>query len=219
MPQQPAQTVNYAELAKSHGALTSIHESMGAIIPPQVERIQNALGVEFKQGNPLPDGGIASVGDHDTKIVQINDPQKFAEGPNQTKGHEITHLWQNSLPPPIMSKIPPDDPKHPYALDLDKLDALRKKGVSLAQLPREQGATIVQRWIAFPQDRARLQAWLDDLNTTPLSLMMPTDSSAKTINRSVRAPIPPIEAYLSLPEMKAKAAELQKKFRKPGAAK
>lgn len=211
MAQQPAQTVDYKTLAAKHGSLYSIHESADAIIPPAVQRIQDAVGAEFKLGKPLPDGGVASVGEHEARTVEINDPQKFAQGPQQTKAHEITHLWQNSLPGKTQTAIPPDNPKAPY--DLSNIDQLRTKGHTLATIPREQAAAIVQTYTADPSQRKRLQPWIDDMNRTPLSIMMPTGPQDKTINRNVRPPIPPLEGYSKPQELMKQAAALQEKFK------
>ena len=210
--------IDYHALAARHGSIGSIHESSDAFIPPEVARIQHAVGMQLKPGQPLPDGGISSVGEHETSIVEVNDPVKFAQGPRQTASHETVHLWQNSLPPKLQANIPPDDPNHPYALDLDKLDAMRKQGKTLAQLPREMAASLIQRWVASPQDRPRLQVWLGDLNKTPLSVEMPTPQDAKGIVSAIRPPTPPIEGYMSPQELKRQASDLQDKFKKAGMA-
>lgn len=93
-----AQPIDYHALAAKYNSLGSIHESDAAYIPPEVQRIQKAVGEQLVQGKPLPDGGISSVGEHETSNIEVNNPQKFAQGPLQTISHETTHLWQNSLP-------------------------------------------------------------------------------------------------------------------------
>jgi hypothetical protein len=216
MAAQATPPVDYKALAARHGSVYSIHESDAAYIPPEVQRIQHAVGMQLKAGAPLPDGGISSVGEHETSTIEINDPQKFAQGPLQTVSHETGHLWQNSLPPKLIAQIPPDDPKHPYALDLDKLDAMRKQGMKLNQLPREMSASLIQRWVASPQDRPRLQAWLADLNSTPLSVEMPTPQGTKGIISQIRPPTPPVEAWQNPQDLRKQADELQSKFKRSG---
>lgn len=100
---------------------------------------------------------------------------------------------------------------------MDKLDEMRKQGVKLSQLPHEMAASLVQRWVASPQDRPRLQAWLSDFNTTPLSVEMP--SSQKGILGQVRPPIPPIEGYTNPKDLRAAAQALQNKFKGAGIVK
>jgi hypothetical protein len=208
MPAQAAQPVDYHALAAKHGSLGSIYEGSNVTIPPAVQRIQSAIGVQYKQGKPLPDGAIASVGEHEPKIVEINDVKKFAQGPEQTASHELTHIWQNNLPPKIQAAIPSDPSKAKY--DISNVDQLRAQGKTLSTIPREQAATIIQTWVADPSQRKRLQPWLDDMVSTPLSVMMPTSPDAKTINRQVRPPIPPPEAYTPIQKLVAEA-----KARKP----
>ena len=72
-------------------------------------------------------------------------------------------------------------------------------------------ATIVQRYIADPSSRKRLQVWLDDMTRIPLSVMNATSPDQKGINTTARPPVPPIEAWESLLGLKQEAAK-----RKPG---
>ena len=183
-----------------------------AYTPPAIERIEDAVEMQIKQAGPYtgPYGAaIASVPAHEPHIIEINDPKKFAMGPKQTVGHELIHLLQNNLAGPIQQAIPPDDPKKPY--DISDADALRKSGKKLWNLPKEKAATIVQYYIAFPDARARLQPWIDDLNYAPLSLVNPTGPNDKEINITPRVPPPPIEAYNYLESLKKEAQRYRPK--------
>ena len=204
-----------SELAKKHGAVYSVHESEAPFLPPEIARISKAVGAELVQGKPYGDA-IASVNEGEPHKIEINDPKRFAQSPAQTVGHEVTHLWQGQLPGGIESKILPDNSADPY--NIDHIDELRKQGHTMATLPREVGATIVQRYIASPADRPRLQKWIDDMGKTPLSIMQPTGPSDKVINRNVRPPLAPEEGYQSVKDLKAQAAALQDKFKKAGMA-
>ena len=190
---QAAQSVDYHAIASKNNSLGSIYEGANIAVPPEVQRIQDALGVQFKQGKPLPDGAIASVGLYEPKTIEINNPSKFAQGRSQTVAHEVTHLLQNSLVPSIQQAIPPDNPTHPY--DISQADQWRAQGKKLWQIPHEAAAKIVQLYTADPSQRARLGPWIQDINSAPLSLMMPTSPDAKTLNRQVRPPLPPIESF------------------------
>ena len=197
---------NYAEIAKKHRG--SVHAVIPAQqtdtsehFPPELSRLVGSVDPNIVTGKPYdgPYGkAIASVPAHDPHRVEINDPARYAQDPTQIKGHEVMHLIQNQLSGPQEKAIPPDDPNHPY--DLGNLDTLRKQGKTLLNLPREQQATVIQRWIAVPADRQKLQPWIDDLGKTQLSIMEPTDPSSKTINRAVRPPLPPLDAYKGQPE-------------------
>jgi len=213
------QTPNYADLAKQHGSIYSIHESDASFLPPEIMRIKNAVGAELVKGQPYASAygdAIASVGVNEPNKIEINNPAKFAKGAAQTIAHETTHLWQNQLPGPIQKAIPLDNPNHPY--DLSNIDQLRAQGRTLATLPHEQAAFIVQSYTADPAQRKRLQPWIDDLNKTPLSVEMPTPPNAKGIISQIRPPTPPIQAYQSPAELKTQAAALQQKFAQSGLA-
>ncbi len=215
----PQKKPNYAEIAKKHGGVTLApavegvgRESKYAYFPPELSRIERSLGPKFVVGKPYTGyqgKAISSVGEHEPHKIEINDPKGFALGPLQTKGHEEIHLWQNQLPGGIQSKILPDGPKNPYSLE--NIDELRKQGHTLATLPREVGATIIQRYIASPADRARLQKWIDDIPKTPLSIMEPTGPNDKTINRNVRPLIPPQEAYMPIKQLVEEAKKRRPK--------
>jgi hypothetical protein len=186
---------------------SQITESVDTSLPPAVSRVEHAIGVRYVLGPALPgsyrEPAIASVGEHEPHVVEINDLAKFKQGVQQTRGHEIVHLWRSNLPGPIQAKALPDNPQNPY--DISQIDALRAKGYTLATIPEEQAATIVQTYIADPSSRKRLQLWIDDMNKTPLSVMNATSPSNKTLNTTVRAPVPPIEAWTNLVGMKQRA--------------
>lgn len=177
-------------------------------IPPELQRIQKAIGVEVVQGRPYGNA-IATVADHEPHRIEINDPERFAKGKDQTISHETIHLWQSQLPGPLQSARMKDDPNHPY--DISKIDEWRKQGKKLSDLPAEVSASIVQRYVASAADRPRLQVWINDLNTTPLSVMQPTSPSDKEINVKPRPPVPPLEAWMNPAELKKQAAAMQQK--------
>ncbi len=182
------------------------HESSAAIIPPELERIENAVGVQYKLGKPVEGSeSIASVGEHEPHVIEINDKDRWNQGPKQSKGHEIIHLWKSNLPPKIQAMIPPDDPDPKKRYDISDADKLRATGHTLATIPQEKAATIIQTWIADPSQRKRLQPWMDDLTRIPLSVEKPTSPSDKGIVSEIRPPIPPIEAYLTPVQMKERA--------------
>ncbi len=195
--------VDYGKTAQKHGGIVipSVpHESSSAVIPPQLQRIEHAVQPQFEQGPTfrIPATGQwseASVDAHEPHKIVIRLKDDWNKGPLQTRGHELIHLLQNQLPGPLQKQIPPDDPHHPY--DISNVDQLRAKGLKLWQLPHEQAATIVQRWIADPASRSRLQPWMDDLVSVPLSIIEPTSPDAKTINMHPRPPVPPVDAFRS----------------------
>ena len=168
------------------------NKGYGEIFPPELSRIVGSLDPRFVTGKPMGDA-IANVRDGDARTIEINDQQRFAQDPVQTTGHELTHLWASQLPGPLQKQVPADSSVGTY--DISNLDVLRKHGVTFLHLPREKQATIIQTWIAKPSERKRLQPWLDDMGKTPLSIMMPTDSSSKELNRKVRPPLPPLESF------------------------
>jgi hypothetical protein len=205
---------DYKALAEKHGGVSSPaqstekqHESSSAVIPPELQRIEHAVGVNYVSGKPFKGYGgnqvIASVAQGEPHKIEINDKNKWNQAPLQERAHELTHLLMNQLAGPIRNAIPPDDPNHPY--DISNVDQLRAKGMKLWQLPQERAARIMQVYSADPSQRKRLQPWVDDLNSAPLSVMDPTGPNDKTINRHPRAPIPPPEAYANLDALKDEA--------------
>ena len=217
----PTPPIDYHALAAKHGATSSVapyvaHESQKAVIPPELERIQNAIGVQYKLGKPVSGSdSIASVGEHEPHVIQINDKARWNQGPQQVKGHEIIHLWASNLPPKIRAGIPLDDPDPKKRYDISDVDKLRSSGHTLATIPQEQAATILQTYTADPSQRKRLQEWVSDLNSMPLSVMNPTSPNQKGINTTVRSPVPPIEAYLTPQQMRERAAKINPQANKP----
>jgi hypothetical protein len=191
------------------------HEDAKAEIPPELERIKKALNVRLKVGQPYGDA-VASVGQNEPNVIEINDPKRFAQGSQQTIAHELTHLLFNNLAGPLRAKIPPDNARFPY--DISHVDELRKKGYKLWNLPQEVAATVVQTWVANPSERERLQPWIEDFNNAPLSVEEPTPPNAKGIVSAIRPPSPPIEGYISPEQVKEKAAQLQSMFHSAGMA-
>jgi hypothetical protein len=164
------------------------HENPKAQIPPELSRLEETLNAKFVRGKPYGDA-VASVGPHEPHTIEINDSDKFAQGPKQVKAHEMTHIWRNQLPGPLIKNALPDDPKNPY--DLSKLDEWRKQGRTLATIPQEAAAFAIQKWTADPSSRKQLQPWVNDLNIIPLSVEEPTSPNDKGINMKIRPPIPP----------------------------
>jgi hypothetical protein len=184
------------------------HESPNAYIPPELQRIEHAVGATYKIGQPLPDGGVASVGRGEPHVIEINDRAKWNQAPLQTKGHEIVHLWASHLPGKIREAIPPDDPDPKKRYDISDVDQLRASGKTLATIPQEKSATIIQTWIADPSQRKRLQPWMNDLTSVPLSTVQPTSPTQQGINTTPRAPTPPIEAYQTVAQTKQQTPPL-----------
>ena len=213
MPQNP-QTGPWTKYAQKAATKTAVPSSNMTGLPLEEQRIESAVGAQYVQGKPYQNA-IATVAQNEPYVIEINDPKRFNQDQTQVKSHELIHLWQQQLPGPIKSGIPADNPKAPY--DLSNIDQLRKQGHTLSTIPREQAAAIVQLYTADPSQRARLQPWISDLNTTPLSVMNPTSPNQEGINTTVRSPIPPIEAYMGLDQLKAAAA--QRNPRKPGGTK
>jgi hypothetical protein len=214
----PTPPIDYHALARQFGGTSApsvyvAHESKDAVIPPELERIQSAIGVQYKQG-PSRDNGdsIASVEEHEPHVIEINDKARFNQGPLQTRGHEIVHLLFSHLPAKLQEQIPKDDPNHPY--DISQADEWRAQGKKLWNLPQEAAATLIQTWISDPSQRKRLQPWMSDLTSVPLSVENPTSPNDKGINTTPRAPVPPIEAYLTPAQMKARADELKQEVDK-----
>jgi hypothetical protein len=195
-------------------------EGPEVIIPPELTRVQREIGVEYSPARPH-NNAIATVGEHEPHVIEINDPKRFAQGPKQTSSHEITHLLLNNLAGKVNKAIPPDNPKDPY--NISNVDEKRKKGLKLWQLPQEQAATIIQTWVADPSQRQRLQPWINDLNSAPLTIMMPTRPEDTILNRTVRPIEPPLEAWEPRPrqkltpqQLRAQAEALQRKFKPSG---
>ena len=196
--------INYADLAKKHGSIHSIAPDASSM-PPELQRIQKAVGAQLVQGQPYGDA-IATVNDHEPHKIEINDMERFRQGAAQTLGHELTHLLMSNLSGKTQSQIPVDSKTKPY--DISGVDDLRKQGKKIWQIPQEQAATIVQTYVADPAQRARLGPWIQDLNNAPLSLVQPTSPQDKNINIKPRMPVPPIQAWQNTAELMAQAAKM-----------
>lgn len=205
---------DYAVLAKRHGGTSVSHESPDAVIPPEEQRLSDAIGVRVFPGSKIRNPGgseaIASVGEHEPHEIEVNDVERFKQGPNQVLAHEITHLLFNNLPGSMQKAVPPDGPDPYNIADADKW---RAQGKKLWQLPQEQAAMLVQTWVADPAQRKRLQPWIDDLKTVPLSVERPTAPGDKTLNTTPRTPLPPMEAYQQMPDIVAEATRRRVKMR------
>lgn len=224
MPDQHISEIIKNHLSKNPSAHKelSITPSSENSLPPELQRVEQAVGAEYKLGKPYGDA-IASVGDNEQRIIEINDKSKWNQGGQQTKAHELTHLALNSLPGPLKKSIPADDSDPKKRYDISDVDSLRSKGLKIWQLPQEKASTIVQTYTADPSQRKRLQPWIDDMANVPLSIERPVSPSATGIETTPRAPVPPVEAYLTPAQMKEKAAKLkadalQESFRKAGVA-
>ena len=221
MPDSHISFVIKNHLSKNPSAYKETNVTTG--LPPELSRIEQAVGAVYKLGKPLPDGGISSVGENEQREIQINDKNKWNQGSQQTRAHELTHLALNSMPGPLKKAIPADNPNPKNKYDIGDVDQLRSKGLKIWQLPQEKAATIVQTYTADPSQRKRLQPWIDDMANVPLSIERPVSPSATGIETTPRAPIPPVEAYMSPAEIKARALKLkanalQDSFRRAGVA-
>lgn len=165
-------------------------------LPPEIRNAVSTIPVNVVNGAPhsdskAPQGAVAGVDQGaGNNTIEINSPQDFKNNPTATMGHELTHVWQNNLPPSIQAKIPADK-NDASAFDISDVDKLRKQGKTLVDLPREKSATIVQKYIeAKPgsDTRKKLQPWVDDLGNTPLSSTQPTSPDATKLNMNPRAP-------------------------------
>lgn len=205
---------SYSEIAAKHGGTSTPaqstakqHESPEAMIPPEVQRIQDAVQARFVQGKPFKGYGgesvIASVAENEPHVIEVNDKARWNQAPLQERAHEVIHLWQSQLPGGLRNAAPPDDPNHPY--DMSKVDEWRAQGKNLATIPREVAARVIQTWVADPSQRKKLQPWMDDLTKIPLSTMDATGPNDKTINTHPRLPVPPPEAYANASELMTEA--------------
>lgn len=168
-------------------------------LPAPIQRVLGSTGLNITQPgaytNPQGLSGIASVDPKSVNTIEVNDPKQFVGGGAQTLGHESTHLWQNNLPPSIQKQIP-NDTSYPTEPSIDQLQKLRSQGKTLVNVGREMGPTIIQSYIAKGGSKApaNVQAayapWLKDMQTTPLSSIIPTASDAKGLNVTPRPPLP-----------------------------
>jgi hypothetical protein len=180
-PSQPAAAAGTSPALSGQQALTTL--------PGPMQRMLDTTNPTVRSASPYQDA-IASVREHDPSQIEINDPGRFAQDPRQVIAHEATHILQNNLPGPMQARIPADTTTgDPY--NIDNVDSLRKMGKHLFDLPREQGAAVVQRYVtnqSNPAEQRRLQPWMDDMKTAPLSITMPTAPDAKRMNMNPRPP-------------------------------
>jgi len=168
-------------------------ENPKAEIPPALARLEKALGVNYVLGQRRQGYGgadaIASVGEHEPHTIEVNDLSRFKNATQQTKAHELIHLWRNQLPGKLIKDAMPDNPENPY--DLSNLNNWRKQGKTLATIPQEAAAYLMQKYTADPKSRKALQPWVDDLNVIPLSVEEPTAPDSPALNMNIRPPSPP----------------------------
>lgn len=186
-------------------AADSIDLSSGMIsklsddLPGPLQRVLGSTGLNVTKAGAYTNGaglsGVASVDPGSVNTVEVNDPKQFVGGGAQTLGHESTHLWQNNLPPSIQAQIP-KDASYPTEQSPAQVEGLRAQGKNLVNVGREMGPTIIQSYMAQGGKNApaKVQAafapWLKDMQTTPLSTIIPTSPDAKGLNVTPRPPLP-----------------------------
>lgn len=179
----------------SSGMISKLQDDL----PAPLQRVLGSTGLNVTQPgaytNPQGLSGIASVDPRSVNTVEVNDPKQFVGGGAQTLGHESTHLWQNNLPPAIQKQIP-DDASYPTEQSPEQVQALRSKGKNLATVGREMGPTIIQSYIskggknAPANVQSAFAPWLKDMQSMPLSTIIPTSPDAKGLNVTPRPPLP-----------------------------
>jgi hypothetical protein len=160
--------------------------------PASVQQAYHAVAPTVVQGQALTGrGGNAADASVDqgagNNTIEINDQNSFQRHPASTTAHELVHTWQNNLPPTVQAKIPAD-PQDMSAFDISDADKLRAQGNTLATIPREKAATIVQKYIEDPKKNNNLKVWVNDLSQQPLSSTMPTAPNTTRLNMQPRAP-------------------------------
>jgi hypothetical protein len=160
--------------------------------PAPVQQAYHAVDPAVVQGQPLSGrGGNAADASVDqgagNNTIEINDPASFQRHPASTTAHELVHTWQNNLPPSVQAKIP-EDAEDMSAFNISDADKLRAQGHTLATIPREKAATIVQKYIEDPKKNANLKPWVDDMGKTALSSTLPTAPNATRLNMTPRSP-------------------------------
>jgi len=168
-------------------------------LPDPLQRVLGSTGLNITTPGAYTNSqglsAIASVSPGAVNTVEVNDPKQFVSGGAQTLGHESTHLWQNNLPPSIQKQIPQDG-SYPTEPSLEQIKALRAQGKTLTTVGREMGPTIIQSYIAKGGKNAPANVqkiydpWLKDMQTTPLSSIIPTDPGSKSLNVTPRPPLP-----------------------------
>jgi hypothetical protein len=163
--------------------------------PAAVQQAYHAVDPAVVQGQPLSGrGGNAADASVDqgagNNTIEINDPASFQRHPASTTAHELVHTWQNNLPPSVQANIPADA-EDMSAFNIADADKLRAQGHTLATIPREKAATIVQKYIEDPKANANLKPWVDDMGKTALSSTLPTAPNATKLNTTPRSPAVP----------------------------
>lgn len=191
MPDLSAGMVSKQQLSRLKGQL-----------PAPVQGVLHATGLNVVDAAPHEGANhlsaIASVDPDSVNTIAVSDPHRFVGDGAETLGHEATHLWQQNLPPTVAAKIPAGDPSNPYAFSEADLPKMRAAGKTLASVPREVGPSIIQHYIANggANAPAALQKiydpWVKDLQTTPLSTIIPTQPGqvSNIINTTPRPPLP-----------------------------
>lgn len=167
-------------------------------LPAPLQRVLETA--KIVKGSPTATYGkpdIATTDEDDPKTITVRDPSRMEP---QVMAHEAKHLLDRNLAPGFRAQFPPDDPKNPYLKpeDLYSLPAMRSKGMSLKNLPEEKQAQLQNAWIQYqhdPEMKAILEPWIKDMNSYPLSNVLPTDAGQKGINTTPRAPEAPEEAF------------------------
>jgi hypothetical protein len=163
-------------------------------LPPQLQAATSTIPVQITKGNPDDMEGNRGSGQTvassvtqgaGNNAIEVNN-SKAANDP-ATMAHELTHVWQNNLPPSVQAKIPADA-EDMSAFNISDADKLRKQGKTLADLPREKQATIIQKYVEDPKKNANLKPWVDDMQTTGLSTTLPTGPNDTKLNTTPRAP-------------------------------
>lgn len=170
-------------------------------LPAPLKRALGSTGVNVVEAPPHRTGGaygdnqaIATVDVDSPDTVAVTDPDKFSRYAPQTLAHESTHLLLNNLAPGT-KKVPPNNPKDPYDYGgPQRLAQLRQQGVKLYNLPQEEAATIVQYYQSQGGKNApqRIQdaygPWVQDINSAPLSTILPTKPGQEGIGMDPRPP-------------------------------
>jgi 2'-5' RNA ligase len=143
---------------------------------------------------------LAGVEPHSPDTINIVDQEAFNKAPAQLAAHEAVHTVVNNLPGTLQDKIPADNTADPYNYGgAAGLTALRKKGGTILDLPREQQAALVQYYQsqggpnASAAVRESHEPFVNDLAKLPQSVIQPTSPDADAINTTPRAPRPPID--------------------------
>lgn len=194
-PDPPADPAAASATSPTDNPVTTATKSISQL-PQEVQNATSTIPVQVTQGQQMSDPNnrsstqtVAANVDQGAgnNTIEINNPQSASDP--ATMAHELVHVWQNNLPPSTQAKIP-EDAKDMSAFDISDADKLRKQGKTLADLPREKAATIVQKYIETkdPKVKAKLKPWVVDMQKTPLSSTMPTAPNATRLNMTPRPP-------------------------------